>query len=223
VGAWLLIRRLRAENLPVETAESALTWGIPAGIIGARLDYVISHPGQFSSPLQAVARWNGGLALFGALIAGTLTATVVLWRRGAPVRRVLDAAAPAIPLAIAIGRIGDLLLTDHLGLPTRSRFALDYVVESEYRLAPGLGPNPAALPGAGESCNDVGRYYAGCAYQLSAGYDLIGAAALALILLLLARRHPSQGVLLRPSASGTARSGSFSTSLEDSTNGPSWD
>jgi hypothetical protein len=49
VGAWLLIRRLRAENLPVETAESALMWGIPAGIIGARLDYVISHPGQFSS------------------------------------------------------------------------------------------------------------------------------------------------------------------------------
>ena len=141
-------------------------WGIPAGIIGARLDYVISHPGQFSSLLQAVALWNGGLALFGGLITGTLTATVVLWRRGAPIRRVLDAAAPAIPLAIAIGRIGDLLLTDHLGLPTQSRVALAYLVEARYRLAPGFGPNPAALPGVGESCSDVGRYYAGCAYQL---------------------------------------------------------
>lgn len=58
--------------------------GIPAGIIGARLDYVISHLGQFSSFPRAVALWNGGLALFGGLIAGTLTATVVLWRRGAP-------------------------------------------------------------------------------------------------------------------------------------------
>jgi prolipoprotein diacylglyceryl transferase len=196
VGAWLLVRRLRAENLPVEAAESALMWGIPAGIVGARLDYVISHPGQFSSVQQALALWNGGLALFGGLIAGTLTATVVLWRHGAPVRRVLDAAAPAIPLAVAIGRIGDLLLTDHLGLPTKSRFAIAYVVEAGYRLAPGFGPSPAAPPGVGESCREVGRYYAGCAYQLSAGYDLIGAAALALVLLLLARRRPPPGVPL---------------------------
>ena len=99
-------------------------------------------------------------------------------------------------MAIAIGRIGDLLLTDHLGLPTQSRFALAYVVEAGYRLAPGFGPNPAALPGVGESCSDVGRYYAGCAYQLSAGYDLVGAAALTRFLLLLARRQPPQGVLL---------------------------
>ena len=42
VGAWLLVRRLRAENPPVETAESALIWGIPAGIIGA-------HPGPPSA------------------------------------------------------------------------------------------------------------------------------------------------------------------------------
>ena len=91
-------------------------------------------------------------------------------------------------------RSANLLLTDHLGL--RSRFAFAYVVESGYRLAPGFGPNPAALPVAGKSCSDVGRYDAGCAYQLSARYDLIGAAALALILLLLARRHPPQGVLL---------------------------
>jgi prolipoprotein diacylglyceryltransferase len=163
VGAWLLVRRLRAENLPVEAAESALMWGIPAGIVGARLDYVISHPGQFSSVQQALALWNGGLALFGGLIAGTLTATVVLWRHGAP---------------------------------TKSRFAIAYVVEAGYRLAPGFGPSPAAPPGVGESCREVGRYYAGCAYQLSAGYDLIGAAALALVLLLLARRRPPPGVPL---------------------------
>jgi len=58
-------------------------------------------------------------------------------------------------LAIAIGRIGDLLLTDHLGLPTQSRFALTYVVEAGYRLAPGFGPYPAALPGVGESASGL--------------------------------------------------------------------
>lgn len=195
IGSWFLLRRLRAQGLPVEPVESALLWGIPAAIVGSRLDYVISHPGQFTSLWQAIALWNGGLALFGGLIAGFATGCVVLRRHGAPIVGILDAAAPAIPLAIAIGRIGDLLLTDHLGRPSQSAYALTYVIQRGYDLAPGFGPSPAVPPAAGQSCADVGSYYAGCSYQLSAGYDLIGAAGLTLALLLLARRRRPAGFL----------------------------
>lgn len=196
LGAWLILRRLRQEGLSVAPVEAALLWAIPAGIIGARVDYVISHPSQFDSLWQALALWNGGIALFGALIAGFATGWAVLRRHHAPILRIFDIAAPAVAVAIAVGRIGDLLLSDHLGRPTDSSFALAYVVKAGYHLAPGFGPSPAVPPGAGESCSDVGRFYAGCAYQLSAGYDLIGAALLAIVLFALARRTRPTGFQL---------------------------
>lgn len=195
LGVWLLFRRLRARDVPVEPVESALMWGVPAGIVGARLDYLISHPSQFTSVGQALALWNGGLALFGGLLGGGLVGVLILRRRHSPVLAVLDAAAPSTALAIAVGRFGDLLLGDHLGRPTESRYALSFLIKEGYRLAPGFGPSPAVPPGPGESCADLGRYYAGCGYHLSAGYDLVGAAVLTILLVLLARRRPPAGTL----------------------------
>lgn len=194
IGAWLLVRRMRRRGLPTAGLEAAVEIGVLAGVVGARADYVLSHPGQFHSVVQVVAVWQGGLALFGGLIAGVGAAVLVLRRRGTPILATLDVAAPSFALAIAIGRIGDLLLTDHLGRPVDGGLALGYLVESGYRLAPGFGPSPAVPPGPGQSCTDVGRFYAGCAYHLSAGYDLLGAAVLALALLLLSRRRPPLGV-----------------------------
>jgi prolipoprotein diacylglyceryltransferase len=172
----------------------ALEVGVIAGILGARADYVLSHLNQFTSVGQVLALWQGGLALFGGLIGGVGAGVLMLRRRGSPVMPVLDVAAPSLALAIAIGRVGDLLLTDHLGRPTGNTFALGYLVKAGYRLAPGFGPSPAAAPGAGESCADVGRFYAGCTYHLSAGYDLFGAAALAALLLFLSRRRLPAGM-----------------------------
>lgn len=194
VGAWLLFRQLRRWGLPTGSIQPAFEVGVPAGIVGARADYVLSHPGQFHSIGQVLAVWQGGLALFGGLIAGVGAAVLVLHRRGAPVLAILDATAPSLALAITIGRIGDLLLTDHLGRPVIGRFALGYLVKPGYHLAPGFGPSPAVPPGPGESCAAAGRFYAGCAYHLSAGYDLIGAAVLAALLLLLSRRRLPAGL-----------------------------
>ncbi len=132
--------------------------------------------------------WEGGLGLFGGLLTGVLTAYVVLRRAGAHVPRMLDGAAPMIALAIGVGRIGDIMLTDHLGTPTTSQFALAYFVRPGDNLAPGFGPSPARVPGPGESCADVGSYFAGCGYHLTPVYDMVGVLALAAVLLLLRRR-----------------------------------
>lgn len=187
VGAVLLLREVRRRDLDPAVVERALTWALPAGIVGARADYVISHPSQFQTLGQMLAVWNGGLALFGGLILGIAVGLAVAHRARAHLPRLLDAAAPGIALAIAVGRIGDLLLTDHLGAPTTSRFALAYRVQSGYLLAPGFGPSPAAPPPPGASCADVGRFYAGCTYHLTPAYDLLGALALFAVLMALRR------------------------------------
>ena len=187
-GAMLLLRDVRHRNAPTAPLERAMAWAIPAGIIGARADYVLSHPHEFSSPVAVLQVWQGGLALFGGLIAGLTVGLVAAYRRGFHLPRLLDALAPSLAIAIAIGRFGDLLLLDHLGKPTTSRWAIAYRIPSGATLAPGFEPSPAVPPPAGASCSDLGRFYAGCTYHLSAAYDLIGAALLAALLLWLRRR-----------------------------------
>ncbi|HJT02319.1 MAG TPA: prolipoprotein diacylglyceryl transferase family protein [Pseudonocardiaceae bacterium] len=177
-GALLLLREVRRRDFDLAVVERALTWAVPAGIVGARADYVISHPEQFHSLGQVLAVWNGGLALFGGLIVGLPVGLVVAYRAGAHLPRVLDAAAPALALAITVGRVGDLLLTDHLGAPTSSPVALAYRVRVGYDLASGFGPSPAVPPPPGVGCAEVGRFYAGCSYHLTPAYDLLGALVL---------------------------------------------
>jgi len=187
-GFLLVGREVRRRDLAVDTVESVLLWSILAGIVGSRALYVIGHPGEFNSIGAVLALWNGGLALFGGLIAGIATGLVLLRRRGAHLARMLDLAAPALALAVGIGRIGDLLLTDHLGTPTDSPWALAYQVRAGYDLAPGFGPSPAVPPPPGASCADVGSFYAGCGYHLTPAYDMLGAFLLFALLMLVRRR-----------------------------------
>lgn len=187
-GFLLVGREVRRRDLAADTVESVLTWAVLAGIVGARVLYVIGNPGDFGSIGEVLAVWNGGLALFGGLIAGIATGLVLLRRRGAHLPRMLDVVAPALAFAVGIGRIGDLLLTDHLGKPTDSPWALAYEVRTGYDLAPGFGPSPAVPPPPGASCADVGSFYAGCSYHLTPAYDMLGAFALFALLMLLRRR-----------------------------------
>lgn len=188
IGLWLLVRSVLRRGLAREPVESAALWAIPAGIAGARLDYVVSHPTQFRSILNAFQIWQGGLALFGGLLAGIATAALVLHRHGAPVTQNFDAAAVPFAVAIAIGRTGDILLGDHLGRPVGTGWGLGFRVQAGSDLAPGFGPSPAAAPGPGESCGDLGSYYAGCTYHMSAAYDLLAAVAIAAVLAFATRR-----------------------------------
>lgn len=190
-GYWVLRRGAERRGIPLASMERGLLWAVPAGVIGARADFVLSHLGQFHTIGSVLAIWQGGLALFGGLLAGTAAGLVVLRRDQIRFGPVLDLAGPAIAIAIAIGRIGDLLLTDHLGKPVSSGLSIAYRVPVGAHLAPGFGSGPAQLPPVGETCSQIGRFFAGCTYQLTPAYDLIGALALFGFLVFLTRRpHP---------------------------------
>ena len=102
-----------------------LTRAIVAALVGARLSYVLNHLGDYrDSPLEALRVWEGGASLLGGITAAMAVALPFLRRRGHHLWPLLDAAAPGLVLGIAIGRIGDLVVADHLGKPTD--FALGY-------------------------------------------------------------------------------------------------
>jgi phosphatidylglycerol:prolipoprotein diacylglycerol transferase len=77
-----------------------------AGIIGARLFHILEHRAQFAADPMSMILTRSGLSIFGGLIFGTLAGIVCVRRWQLPVRPLLDAAAPAMMIGYAVGRIG---------------------------------------------------------------------------------------------------------------------
>jgi prolipoprotein diacylglyceryl transferase len=100
-------------------------WGFPAGLIGGRLYFLATSwsevPDHWWGPL---AVWQGGLGIWGGIAAGTLAGLVVLRRRRADIPRFLDAAAPGLLVAQAIGRIGNYFNQELFGGPTSVPWAI---------------------------------------------------------------------------------------------------
>lgn len=104
---WLLRRRYAAAGGQPATADGAVLWAVLAGLVGARLAFVSTNLDAFMGRPWALAYvWEGGLAFFGGLFLGTGAVLWFLHRNGVSLRHFADAAAPALPLAHAIGRWG---------------------------------------------------------------------------------------------------------------------
>jgi phosphatidylglycerol:prolipoprotein diacylglycerol transferase len=112
-GVWLAVRLARS-RLPEERAYSIGTWGVIGGIIGARLLHVIDQwPAYARDPIQILNIFNGGIAIVGAVVGGIVVGYMRALQLRAPVGFTADAAAPAIPLGMGIGRIGDIINGEH--------------------------------------------------------------------------------------------------------------
>lgn len=82
-------------------------WTIPIGIIGARIYYVLFELDYYlQNPGEIIQVWNGGIAIYGALIAGILTIYWYTKRKGISFALTMDILAPAVLIAQSIGRWG---------------------------------------------------------------------------------------------------------------------
>ena len=130
-GSWLILGILGVfaalvvqavvlahENLAQGPALTASALGFGLGLIGAKLWYARLHPG---SPRGALL---GGWAVDGFLVVMVPVLALVLLANGMPVGAVLDATAPGLFLAVAIGRIGCFLTGCCAGRLTRSRWGI---------------------------------------------------------------------------------------------------
>jgi prolipoprotein diacylglyceryl transferase len=100
-------------------------WGFPAGLVGGRLYHLATSwnqvPHEWWGPL---AVWKGGLGIWGGIAAGTLVGVWRLRRAGVDVFSFMDAGAPGLLVAQAIGRIGNYFNQELFGGPTSLPWAL---------------------------------------------------------------------------------------------------
>ena len=79
------------------------------GILGARLYYVAFSGDTYNSFIDVIAVWNGGLAIYGGLIAGILTIIIVSIVKKIKISQMLDVVAPCVMLGQAIGRFANFV------------------------------------------------------------------------------------------------------------------
>lgn len=122
IGARLLLGDTRRRAIPDDAMYAILTRAAIGALIGARTVYVINHWSDYPSPVEWLRVWEGGISLLGGIAGALLAATPLVRRHGLGFFPLMDLVAPWLPLGIAIGRIGDLIIADHLGEPTTSPF-----------------------------------------------------------------------------------------------------
>lgn len=130
VGVVLAVRRLgigleRFKTGGSEAAASIGMWGVGAGLVGARLYHVVTEWDRFSGNLSEIPKvWHGGLGVPGGVLLGTIVGVLRARSFGISTAETLHAAAPAIPLAQAVGRWGNWFNQELFGRPTTLPWAL---------------------------------------------------------------------------------------------------
>lgn len=121
-GWWLLIRRGRSMHMPMgREAVSDLVFYIIMGVIlGGRIGYTLFYnfPVFLADPLSILRMWEGGMSFHGGL-CGVIVAYFLFARRyRLNVFYIADFAAPAIPVGLFAGRIGNFINGELWGAPT---------------------------------------------------------------------------------------------------------
>lgn len=135
VAVWWGERRFVRAGGPAGIVSDVAFWAVPSGIIGGRLYHLATSWEGDRSLLDAIAIWRGGLGIWGAISLGAAGAYLryrILRRRdvstqiGLPSFAVfMDALAPGILLAQAIGRWGNWFNIELFGRPTSLPWALE--------------------------------------------------------------------------------------------------
>jgi phosphatidylglycerol:prolipoprotein diacylglycerol transferase len=124
IGARFMLPESRKRGIPDEEVYPLFTRAAIGAIIGARVANVANHLGDYGSVLDILRVWKGGISLLGGITGAVLLAVPRMRARKLSFWKIMDAAAPGLALGITVGRVGDLIIGDHLGKTTN--FFLGY-------------------------------------------------------------------------------------------------
>lgn len=171
IAAALTARRIAHAGIPRSVVLDVSMWAVVVGIVGGRLYHVFTHPGDYfyqgANLWTIFAVWDGGLAIFGSILFGTLGIYIGCRRAGIRFFAFADALAPGLLFAQAFGRLGNYFNQELFGPPTTLPWGLQI-----HSSSPAF---PAGVP-------------AGTLFQPLFLYEMIWDIAGAFLILFLSRR-----------------------------------
>lgn len=128
-ATWLSTKRAKQYGQDPETAWDILPYALVGGIIGARIWHILTPPASMvavgittqyylTHPLDALAIWNGGLGIPGAVMGGLIAVYFYARKHDLRIATWTDIIAPGLALAQAIGRWGNFVNQELYGAPT---------------------------------------------------------------------------------------------------------
>jgi phosphatidylglycerol:prolipoprotein diacylglycerol transferase len=174
-GAALMLREVRRRGFDAEGTTSVLTWALVTAMLGARFFTVPAHLGEPGYGADDIFSLAGDFSILGGYAGGIIGGLIRFRMLKMPALPYLDAAAAGLAIGAVVGRIGDVIIVEHLGSSTD--FFLGYL------LKPGYEPSPQHsilqdLCDAGTFCGP---------YHPTGLYDMIGAAVLLAVIFRLGR------------------------------------
>lgn len=179
-GAWLADKEFRRRGGEAEFVWNALVWILPAGVVGARLWYVLNATVGGSryfieNPGKIFAITEGGLHIFGAILLGGAVAYWYARRNKVDFWMILDAMAPSLLLAQALARPANFINQELYGPPTTLPWGIP--ISEENRI--GEWTNMETFP-------DTTRFHPTFAYEMI--WNIITGG----LLLWLVRKYPEK-------------------------------
>ncbi|MDF1603112.1 prolipoprotein diacylglyceryl transferase [Nocardioides sp. YIM 152315] len=126
---WIGEKRWVARGGQPGDIQDIAIWAVPFGLVGGRLYHVLTDQdlyfGAGEHPIEALYVWRGGLGVWGAIALGALGAVIAARRKGIKLLPVLDAMAPGVLVAQALGRWGNWFNQELFGKPTDLPWGLE--------------------------------------------------------------------------------------------------
>ncbi|MGO4994238.1 prolipoprotein diacylglyceryl transferase [Jeotgalibaca porci] len=111
------------KGMPQDFILDLAFWTVPIAILGARAYYVLFELGYYlENPGQIFQIWNGGLAIYGALLTGALVVYFFTKKKNVPVMLTLDVLAPGVLIAQSLGRWGNFINQEAHGAAVTREF-----------------------------------------------------------------------------------------------------
>jgi prolipoprotein diacylglyceryl transferase len=148
---WIGERRWVARGGRAGDIQDIAIWAVPFGLVGGRLYHVLTdhdlYFGAGQHPIEALYVWKGGLGVWGSIALGAVGAIIAAKRKGIKLLPVLDAMAPGVLVAQALGRWGNWFNQELFGRPTDLPWGLSVSDDTAVRAGypPGTTFHPTFL------------------------------------------------------------------------------
>ncbi|PWT79087.1 MAG: prolipoprotein diacylglyceryl transferase [Chloroflexi bacterium] len=119
IALWVLLKYTARQGIHEDQVWGVFIWTVIAGLVGGRLYFVIQQPNLVQNylldPQNILAVWNGGMAFYGAIFAGTLTLFLIAPKFGIDRFLAIDCGALFAAIGQIFGRFGNIINGDILG------------------------------------------------------------------------------------------------------------